>query len=587
MPHSHPHSASLSSSGSASESFCLSSCSDYGSNLPAFPSMQSRKPNLISKADPTIYSFAWSESNSENPSDQSRIMNSSTSTTGVIDPRGTPPLIPAADGAGREDKRWVPPTLPRPICWTALTHPDIFKEYIGAEGLGQQRSSFNTPSVDNVDTRGKTHSKKYSTAGHINAVNTAKMNIVTIAPPTWVEHLLSSQKLPLPFDPNLVSTNKELWLGRSMQQVGDHTFCQSLDTSSERTAMEWLNSVGKLLGDIHHPASSTNSTDQASRNDQSITQPGRIFDDEGCSKPLQGGFLSRKPDIILIGHDTKHNLSPDVSPDSRVTWPLVQALVEVSVQSNHHHSLMKTLLSKAAVIFDSQLHRRYILGLGFCGKGADVMYFFTLIDRVGAVQTKPAHLKGYDALTLARIIFALTFGSEELLGVDTRVTINRSTGHPTEVLIDQQVFTIIQEVHSCPYLFGRGTRVYIVKDTRGHFHIFKDSWILATHESSEIDHIKKISSIANAEGSTDNRSRFLRPRFVAGEDSVNNTSEPRGFVTTRVPARIRRRIVTGPIGDPITSYRSRVECLQALIDIVDRECLILLNHIAIQLLNLS
>ncbi|KIJ90160.1 hypothetical protein K443DRAFT_47013, partial [Laccaria amethystina LaAM-08-1] len=150
------------------------------------------------------------------------------------------------------------------------------------------------------------------------------------------------------------------------------------------------------------------------------------------------------------------------------------------------------------------------------------------------------------------------------------VTINRSTGHPTEVLIDQQVFTIIQEVHSCPYLFGRGTRVYIVKDTRGHFHIFKDSWILATHESSEIDHIKKISSIANAEGSTDNRSRFLRPRFVAGEDSVNNTSEPRGFVTTRVPARIRRRIVTGPIGDPITSYRSRVECLQALIDIVDQ-----------------
>ena len=32
------------------------------------------------------------------------------------------------------------------------------------------------------------------------------------------------------------------------------------------------------------------------------------------------------------------------------------------------------------------------------------------------------------------------------------------------------------------------------------------------------------------------------------------------------------------IGDPITSYRSRVECLQALVDVLDRECSKLIDH---------
>jgi hypothetical protein len=207
-------------------------------------------------------------------------------------------------------------------------------------------------------------------------------------------------------------------------------------------------------------------------------------------------------------------------------------------------------------------------------------FFFTLIDRAGAIHTKPSHLTGYDALTLARIIFAFTYGSDKVLGIDACVTIDRLTGDPLTVLIDKQLFTIVREIHSSPYLFSRGTRVYIVKDKRGHFHVFKDSWINATHRSSEIDHIKQISSMANAEGSTDNRSRFLRPRFVAGDNHADDTKKPRGPAKTVAPARIRRRIVTGPIGDPITSYRSRVECLQALIDIVDRECL-LLNHIVI------
>lgn len=178
MPHS--HSDHSSSSGSASESFCLSSCSDYDSDIPPF----SLTSKFTLKADPTIYSFAWSESNSESPP------------------------IPAVEAATK-DHRLAPPPLPRPTCWTSLTHPDIFKEYISAERLGQQRSSSNTPSVATEETRETTQetqeplSKNYSNAEHINAANTDKLKIVANVPHTWVDnHILACRYLPtLQFTP--------------------------------------------------------------------------------------------------------------------------------------------------------------------------------------------------------------------------------------------------------------------------------------------------------------------------------------------------------------------------------------------------
>ncbi|KAF9473244.1 hypothetical protein BDN70DRAFT_789678, partial [Pholiota conissans] len=149
------------------------------------------------------------------------------------------------------------------------------------------------------------------------------------------------------------------------------------------------------------------------------------------------------------------------------------------------------------------------------------------------------------------------------------VTIDRFTGDPQSVVVDGQEFTIITEVFISPYLFGRGTRVYVVRDRHGLFHILKDSWILSTHPDSEIQHIKAISDAVQA-ADLSTRLQILCPRFVAGEDSVDNTEEARDLAAGMAPARIRRRIITGPIGDPITSFRSRVECLQALLDIVDQ-----------------
>ncbi|KAF9482353.1 hypothetical protein BDN70DRAFT_801610 [Pholiota conissans] len=168
---------------------------------------------------------------------------------------------------------------------------------------------------------------------------------------------------------------------------------------------------------------------------------------------------------------------------------------------------------------------------------------------------------------LPLILYALAFGNDKILGTDTRITIDRFTGDPKSVVVDKQTLKIITEIHASPFLFGRGTRAYIVKDAHGRYHIFKDSWAPKSPDTeSEIDHIKKISSAA--QGLPD-RFRILCPIFVAGEDNVDDTAKLRRLYKLH-NTRIRRRMVIGPIGDPITSYRSRVEFLQVMIDAVDQ-----------------
>lgn len=218
-----------------------------------------------------------------------------------------------------------------------------------------------------------------------------------------------------------------------------------------------------------------------------------------------------------------------------------------------------------------------------------------LVDRGGAVATEPTDIKGFDAHLLARIIYAFIFGSDKLLGMDPNVEIDHVTGAPMRIRVDTQWFTVLKAIHISPVLCSRGTRVYIVKDEdKKQYHMLKDSWVLHSHaqENSEIQHLSHISAQAKTKllleltkdqgfshsakekMSSDSvkalRSYLLRPRYIAGDENVADTNTPRHDGTwVQVYPRVRRRAVYGPIGDPITSYRSRVECLQAFIDIVD------------------
>ena len=197
-------------------------------------------------------------------------------------------------------------------------------------------------------------------------------------------------------------------------------------------------------------------------------------------------------------------------------------------------------------------------------------FYCVYIDRVGASSTAPLTFKGSGARDLSRVIFALAHGTDELLGHDTAVTIDRFNGNPLSVVVDGHMFTFVTEIFNLPYLFSRGTRVFIVKDENGRHHILKDSWIQVTHDVSEVENLKIISERAQ-DDDIEPRLRALLPRFIAGDDNVDETSVNRGYLPVEHTHRQRRRIITGPIGDPITSYCSRVECLQAFVDIADRK----------------
>lgn len=441
-------------------------------------------------------------------------------------------------------------------------------------------------------TQLKSIGQSYSNKRTIESINASHTFVSENTSQMWISSLLNDASLPKAFDISAMHSSEQ-WRRKDPGGLGGDTF-RTLPVLNEFATMEWLNKLGASIGVAHNilkPQVMPVDPDYGWKPSDNI--PFRIFNHSGRNKPLSGGLSARKPDLVLFDRDHPYRTAP---PSERLDWGPVRALVEVSVQSSHYRSMMTTLLEKAANIFHCQLHRNYVLGLAIFGKGANMLYFFVLVDRGGAISTRPTPIQGFDAMLLARIIFAFIFGSNKLLGMDPNVEIDHVTGAPISVLVDQQRFYIIKEIHISPILYSRGTRVYIVKDDKERFHVLKDSWILLSHaqENSEVKVLKHISAkakeklafhIAEEKMTSDSaeetmasdalnsqvRSYFLRPRFVAGDEEVFNTNTPRSDGLTWVQAypRVRRRVVDGPIGDPITSYRSRVECLQAFIDIMD------------------
>ncbi len=203
----------------------------------------------------------------------------------------------------------------------------------------------------------------------------------------------------------------------------------------------------------------------------------RVFSSEGSNLPLAGGLHERKPDIVLIDGEYRNGVPEDVRPN----WAVVQAFVEVTSQETRsYNEIIQNVCSKAANVFHAQIHRKYVIALVITGnRSRDTLSFFCVyIDRVGASSTAPLNFKGIGARDLARIIFALAYGPDELLGHDTAVTIDRFSGNPLSVVVAGHTFTFVTEIFNSPYLFSRVTRVFIVKDENGGHHILKDSWML-------------------------------------------------------------------------------------------------------------
>lgn len=323
-------------------------------------------------------------------------------------------------------------------------------------------------------------------------------------------------------------------------------------------------------------------------------------------KGPSGGYRLRKPDIILVDRTLRHKLHVG---DLRPRWHQVEALLEVSISASRG-SMQKQILEKAALMFEAQPFRRFALGLAIRGcqtrvsedVGEDtqaepeeatssdkdtearsakhpqarktIEYCFFMIDRAGLCRIDWTECTGYQAIAFARIVFALTFAPPEVLGVDTSMTLD-DNGNVTKVRVKDKEgdreFDVVKHIYSSLVLFGRGTHVFVVQDEDGNYHILKDAWLLSENGLSEIEVLAQINKVLEDDPSEDAKTyRSMHPRYVAGEEMGDSTSARRGRLEKAVlpPERVHRRVVTGPVGDSLTSFRSREEFVKVLLDCV-------------------
>ncbi|KJA24702.1 hypothetical protein HYPSUDRAFT_135753 [Hypholoma sublateritium FD-334 SS-4] len=152
------------------------------------------------------------------------------------------------------------------------------------------------------------------------------------------------------------------------------------------------------------------------------------------------------------------------------------------------------------------------------------------------------------------------------------MTVDMLTGNVTKIRVDKKEYEVVRHIYASIILFGRGTHVFLVWDKAGKCQILKDAWLLTDHGLSELVSLKAIIETIEKDLSDEAaayRSSRAHPRFEAGAEFKNDSTKVRrGKLPNKPPTRVHRRVVTGSLGDPITSFRSRRELVQVLIDCV-------------------
>ena len=486
--------------------------------------------------------------------------------------------------------RYIHPTFPPATFLTTLIQQERFEEYIANEFPSLNLCP---PLPASTTTYEPLHKEVNATAAN-SLLNAVASTTLQVGATEWVcKAIFPDEFLPVAFNDACLDNVPECW-DKSRQR-----FSNLPEIMGEQAVQDWLNHLAHTLGVQHglikekEPEELLSACDDEDIDVDSGTEKkgfviagaeDRSFSMVAHKKAPSGGYRLRKPDIILINRNLRHFLKDG---DRRPRWHQVEAIVEVSV-SAPRESMLQQIFEKAALMFESQPFRRFAIGLVLRGATSNntAEFSFVLVDRAGVCRTNWAPISGYDALNLTRIVFALSYIKPKFLGVDTSMTVDLLSGNVTKIKVKDQEFNVIKHIYSSLVLFGRGTHVFLVQDKDGKSHILKDAWLLADHGISEIDILSTISNTLKNDPSINaQKYRSMHPRFVVGEEMGDSTNTQRGRLAGVPPERLHRRVVTGPVGDPLTSFRSCEEFIQVLLDCVDcKSSVQYQSHLLIQLL---
>lgn len=209
-----------------------------------------------------------------------------------------------------------------------------------------------------------------------------------------------------------------------------------------------------------------------------------------------------------------------------------------------------------------------------------------VVDRAGVVASPLYSLNRPDGATLGRILYTLSFSKPQYVGVDESMTINPSTGAVTHISVTGQTptlkegksitreFEAIRLLHATSCVSGRATRVWLVR-REGKYYILKDSWPLKFQPFSEIRHLLHINQSILGDDEAKKKLKYTYPILIIGQELGDSTSDRRAGITDKPVERVHRRMVTKPIGDPLTSFRSKYELCAVLFDVVNCEISVL------------
>ena len=356
----------------------------------------------------------------------------------------------------------------------------------------------------------------------------------------FLERLLPDERLPFPVNEDLLrklsGTNAPIW--------NEHKSCfrQPPMYFGEAAVCEWLNNVGAAMGLVYG------------------RQCKRLWWCGDCRVPFVDPSIPRKPDLILLDRDYYDSVSQINSPGTK--WFFVKALAEV--HQTLGAKLTDTISVRPYLIFLCQQHRRFTISLSFI-YAEKLQFSITVTDRAGQVRVNKIDLMGSsieNGLLLLSLLAFLMFGSSGDIGLDPSFEINPSNGQIVAIECENRRFEVVKRIHALSSLFGRGTQVWIVTH-KGTKYVMKDSWVQEDRIRDEVAHLRRMKDHKELDDRV--------PTLICGGDVVINgiKDSMQRYRSARCFHRIHRRIVTFPVGEPITSFKSKKEFIKAMISIIE------------------